>query len=78
MLFLKVGSNGSWHKGREGAGENYIWPVPNDADQVTSQLLPNSRSVLTRHQVTTRFMQALHDAHTALGEAQFMLSGCDN
>jgi hypothetical protein len=34
----KVGEKGgSWHKGREGAGENYIWPVPNDADQVASE-----------------------------------------
>ena len=37
-LFPKVGEKGgSWHKGREGAGENYIWPVPNDADQVASE-----------------------------------------
>ena len=34
-IFAKVGANGgSWQKGRDGAGENYIWPVPLDADQV--------------------------------------------
>jgi len=39
-LLLQVGEKGgSWHKGREGAGKNYIWPVPQDADQVAFHVI---------------------------------------
>jgi hypothetical protein len=33
---LKMSNGSSWQKGRLGAGENYIWPVPEGTDQVSN------------------------------------------
>jgi len=64
---LKLPNGSSWQKGRPGAGENYIWPVPEGTDQVSNKCANGHSNVTKCWQVTARFMQAMHDAHVALG-----------
>jgi hypothetical protein len=75
---LKMSNGSSWQKGRPGAGENYIWPVPEGTDQVSNNCANCHSNVTKCWQVTTRFMQAMHDAHVALGMWSYAFVQCSS